>query len=170
MKKLALIISIIWISIYLVACSKQNNSQINEFKWCTDNNWNPESRFDWSGNFDVCYFNDESFCFLEDLNKWECKKWEHYYGDEDYYNDAFETFEEFSENRNNEENENNNENENINSDDNITQKIAECDKMGEDITCWKDWNTYYNKCYLEFAWVEEETQLAEVIDWECVFG
>ena len=107
---------------------------------------------------------DESFCFLEDLKNWECKKWDHYYGDEDYYNEAFETFEEFSENRNNEENDNE-----IN-DSNIPQKIAECDEQWENIICWKDGNTYYNKCYLDFAWVEEETQLAEVVDWECVFG
>ncbi len=29
---------------------------------------------------------------------------------------------------------------------------------------------FYNKCFMEKAWVEERTELAEVIDGECVFG
>ena len=35
--------------------------------------------------------------------------------------------------------------------------------------CWKDWNTYSNRCLLEAAWVEEETQAEITEDW-CVFG
>ena len=92
MKKLLLIISILWISIFFVWCNKQDNSKDNQFKLCSDNWWNSESRFNWSGKLDVCYFEDESFCFLEDLKNWECKKWDHYYEDEEYYTEAFEKF------------------------------------------------------------------------------
>ena len=34
--------------------------------------------------------------------------------------------------------------------------------------CWKDWNTYNNRCLLEAAWIEEDTQ-AEVTENWCVF-
>lgn len=160
MKKLVLIISIIWISLLFVGCNKQDNSKNNDqYKLCRDNKWNPESRFNWSGKLDVCYFDDESFCFLDDLKNWKCEKWDHYYEDEEYYNEAFEEFN---------ENDNLETDEEIN-DDNIKKEIAECDEKWEDIICWKDGNTYYNRCYLEFAWVEEETELAEIVDWKCIF-
>ena len=160
MKKLLIVISIIWISLVFVWCNRHNNSDNSQYNICTDNEWNPESRFNWSGKLDVCYFNDESFCFLDDLKNWECKKWDYYYEDEEYYKEAFEKL---NQDINNEENDNE---ENV---ENISQEIAECDEKWEDIVCWKDGNTYFNKCYLEFAWVEEETELAEIIDWKCVF-
>ena len=145
-----------------VGCNKQNHHENNQFDLCWENWWNPESRFNWSGKLDVCYFQDESFCFLEDLKNWECKKWDHYYGDEEYYTEAFEDFD-----QNTDDEENNNEE--IDNENSIKEEISECDDKWEDIVCWKDWNTYYNRCYLEFAWVEEETELAEVVNWQCIF-
>ena len=51
----------------------------------------------------------------------------------------------------------------------ITEELNKCDSEWEDFVCWKDGNTYYNRCYLNFAWVDEETEAAQVIDWRCVF-
>ena len=55
-------------------------------------------------------------------------------------------------------------------DDSLEAQLAECDAEWENIVCWTDGNTYYNRCFLEFAWVEEETELAEVVDGECIYG
>ena len=30
--------------------------------------------------------------------------------------------------------------------------------------------TYYNRCFMEKAGVQEETELAGVVDWECIYG
>jgi hypothetical protein len=35
--------------------------------------------------------------------------------------------------------------------------------------CWNDWRTYSNRCFLEAAWVEEDTE-AEITKRWCVFG
>ncbi len=47
--------------------------------------------------------------------------------------------------------------------------VEECDKIPQEIVCGKDWNTYFNRCYLNASWVEEETELAHVENWECIF-
>lgn len=98
---------------------------------CNEQWWFIEWR-DWE---EFCYFEDKTFCSLEDLAAWNCKKW-----DMSLINDWLE------------------------------DELADCDAEWENIVCWKDGNTYYNRCYLDFAWVEEEIELAEVVDWECVFG
>jgi hypothetical protein len=48
--------------------------------------------------------------------------------------------------------------------------VAECYEQPYDTVCGKDWNPYPNRCFMEKAGVQEETELAEVVDWECVFG
>ena len=49
------------------------------------------------------------------------------------------------------------------------QYLAECYDQEQHVVCWKDWNSYYNRCFMEKAGVEEETELAEVVDWECIY-
>ena len=34
----------------------------------------------------------------------------------------------------------------------------------------QDGNPYYNRCFMEKAGVQEETELAEVVDGECIYG
>lgn len=50
----------------------------------------------------------------------------------------------------------------------IGDTLAKCDELWEDLVCGVDWGTYYNKCYLNFAWIQESTE-AEIVDWICVF-
>ncbi len=73
-------------------------------------------------NSEICIFNDEEFCYLEDLQDWWCD---------------------------------------------LLPPQPECSKE-RDPVCWKDWNTYNNRCLLEAAWVEEETE-AEITENWCVF-
>ena len=48
--------------------------------------------------------------------------------------------------------------------------IAECYQEPQITVCGKDGNPYYNRCFMEKAGVEEETELAEVVDGECIYG
>ena len=50
----------------------------------------------------------------------------------------------------------------------IGDALSRCDELWEEQVCWKDWGTYYNRCYLDFAWIEESTE-ASIVDWICVF-
>lgn len=101
---------------------------------CEEQWWEVQYWQEGGDDFEICWFDDESFCYLEDLAAWACEKGDMKY--EDWWDD----------------------------------ELAECDAQGEKIVCWKDGNTYFNACYLDFAGVEEETESAEVVDWKCVFG
>ena len=50
----------------------------------------------------------------------------------------------------------------------IGDALSKCDELWPDPICGKDWGTYYNRCYLDFAWIEESTE-ASIVDWICVF-
>lgn len=52
----------------------------------------------------------------------------------------------------------------------VETDMEKCDRMEKDIVCGKDWNTYFNRCYLEVSGIEEETQSARVEDGECVYN
>lgn len=160
MKKLLIVPSLLWASILLTGCDTQNNIELSDTnvdlqknEICNDNKWSLTSRAEW-WDITVCAFDDGSFCFLEDLESWLCEK-------------GLIFFEDSKEVEINEEIDNTkvldaNENED-------SQKV-ECDQNEQEIVCWKDWNTYQNRCYLNEAWVEEETELAQVENWECIFG
>ena len=143
MKKYLLIWLLFLWGVTLVWCSEPEDVNVldaddNEWfvvaEWyCEDEWWEIEIWEEWDGQQPVCFYEDGSYCYIEDLYDGLCSRWEFYYLD-DY------------------------------------DELAACDAEWEDIVCGKDGNTYYNGCYLDFAWVEEETELAEVIDWKCVFG
>lgn len=149
MKKLLLIPTLLWISILVFGCGKkdsiknpdttntpnneviENNEPSNEI--CSLNGGALTNREEW-WDITICLFDDDTFCFLEDLESWDCEKWILPLHDEEVDNND------------------------------------ECSSMGQDIVCWKDLNTYLNRCYLEAAWIEEETELAQIENWECIFG
>lgn len=85
MKKLLVFSILLWFSLLFVWCGKQDDSQnlnvtSNSFDSvassdvCKDNWWNLVNREDW-WNVIVCWFDDDTFCFLEDLEDWNCEKW-----------------------------------------------------------------------------------------------
>lgn len=164
---------------------------------CEEQWWVVEQWLEWWDKQDVCYFDDKTFCYLEDFAAWNCKKW-----DMSYISDGYTYAEEAC----------------IDSNGQISQTeewvdicilsddefcymddiadwgcdllkysvqdvydehederayqeyIAECYNQPQITVCGQDWNSYYNKCFMEKAGVEEETGLAEVIDGQCVFG
>lgn len=151
MKKLLIIPTLLSVSLLLVWCGdEENNATIEELSnneinnICEENEWELVNRVEW-WDVVVCWFKDWSFCFVDDLISWACEKWFIKFKDED----------------------DNLTGENI-SEENIPD-FSECDQTEKDVVCGKDWNTYFNKCYLDAAWIEEETELAHVENWECTF-
>ena len=158
MKKSLIVPSLLWASILLAGCGNQSNTNnidtnidLEKSEICDNNKWTLTNRAEW-WDITVCAFDDDSFCFLEDLESWLCKKGLIFFEDTNEINEEIDNTETW----------NNNEVEESEND--------ECDQMEQEIVCWKDWNTYQNKCYLDEAWVEEETELAEVVDGTCIFG
>jgi len=130
----------------------------------------------------VCFYaDDESYCYLEDLYDGLCSRWEFYYFD-DY--DLYQYAEQVCLGNDGQlSTTDSGENICILSDDDFCyiNDIIDgwCDLLYEDMivcteeydpVCWVDWNTYSNRCFMEVAWTEEETELAEVVDGVCVFG
>ena len=144
--------SLLWISVLLTGCWNQSNiqdSNINidsqKSEICSNSKWTLTNRAEW-WDITVCAYDDGSFCFLEDIESWLCEKGFIFFEDTEEINEEID---------NNEASE---------------SQDSECNQMEQDIVCWKDWNTYQNRCYLEEAWVEEETELAQIQDWVCIFG
>ena len=81
MKKLLIVPSVLWLCILLAGCGKQNNDTEEitnavvepETEICADNGWILTNRAEW-WDITVCGFDDNSFCFLEDLESWACEK------------------------------------------------------------------------------------------------
>ena len=48
--------------------------------------------------------------------------------------------------------------------------VAECYNEPQITVCGQDGNPYYNRCFMEKSGVEEETELAEVVDGKCIYG
>ena len=164
-------------------------TEMCEEQWWTIEEWN-----EWWEKQDVCYFDDKTFCYLEEFSAWKCKKWDMSYINDgvvydyppedqlnwepmeeafcDYNNwviieneywDRFCTFSDWGyyELR-------------------AFKELWEMPSLRwpdepycsdfENIVCWTDWNGYINECWMKSAWVEEETELAEVVDGECIYG
>lgn len=167
--------------------------------YCEEEWWNPEYWQEWWEDFYVCTFDDGSFCYLDDFSNWFCSKWDMFYGDNynDLYPYAEQAC--IDSNGQLSEDEEWNEicifddnfcyiNDmlvwlcdyleydvqevyNIHEEERMYQEyLAECYQEEQNTVCGKDWNSYYNRCFMEKAWVEEESEFAEVIDWECIYG
>ncbi len=69
----------------------------NLFRWwewitlvaetCEEEWWKIEERYEWWEKQNVCFYPDESFCYLEDLAIEKCHKWDMKYYDEEIEND-----------------------------------------------------------------------------------
>ena len=159
--------------------------------YCEESWWTPEYWMEWWEDFYVCAFEDDSFCYLDDLFNWYCNKWDMF-----YWGDAISSYAKLEcLDSNGQLSENDLWDEIcIFSDDDFCyigdilnwscefveiyeyedeseyQKyLEECYLQGQWVVCGEDWNTYYNRCFMDMAWVEEETELAEVVDWECIY-
>jgi len=56
---------------------------------CEEDWWSFQVWQEWWEEQDICYFDDESFCYIDDLIDWNCIKWDmHYYDDDILENDA----------------------------------------------------------------------------------
>lgn len=166
-------------------------------EYCIDLWWNPEYWQEWWEDFYVCTFDDDSFCYLDDLPNWDCKKGDMHYEDDNLYSyaeqacidsnweiDTVESWDRLCffwwskicsiENIIKGDCEyisyNLQDIIDIHEEEKAYQEyIAECYEQENIPVCWEDWNTYYNKCFMEKAWVNEEKELAEIISGQCVF-
>lgn len=156
-----------WISILLIGYDKDElisidktnsnfwNDVLNEVlieESCTDKWWDTKIRHEWWEKYYVCIFSDESYCMLNELKAEKCGPWTYF-----YYNDSIDW-----------NNKNDNQNENFKQEAPILDELSKCNEFWENIVCGENWNTYFNKCYLDLAGVEE-IKLAKIIDWQCVF-
>ena len=164
---------------------------------CEEQWWNIEEWNEWWERQDVCFFEDKTFCYLEDFAAWKCKKW-----DMSYINDWY-TYAEEACIDNNGQISQTEEWEDIcilsdeefcymsdvmdwwcdllyqdmldiqdmhESERAYQEYIAECYEQPQVTVCGQDGNPYYNRCFMEKAGVQEETELAEVVDGECIYG
>ena len=107
---------------------------------CIDSNWQVSKTEEW---VDICILSDDEFCYMDDIADWGCDLLK--YSVQDVYDEH--------------------------EDERAYQEyIAECYNQPQITVCGQDWNSYYNKCFMEKAGVEEETELAEVVDGECIYG
>lgn len=180
-------------SLALIWCSEPAwNDKVDDEDWfniaewyCENEWWKIEMWEELNGYQPVCFYaDDESYCYLEYLYNGLCSKWEFYYFDDYSYVEqvCIESNGQISQTDDWEDICILNDEEFcymsdimdwacdlLYQDYDYYEDLAVCDAEWENIVCWTDWNTYFNKCYLYFAWVEEETA-AEVVDGVCVFG
>jgi len=162
MKKALVLPALLALSLIFAWCE---NQQISNEQYCNNNWWVLETRYEWWEEYSVCSFDDQSFCYIEDLLNHACNRGEIFYENE--WND---------EENNNEENnneENNNEEWYVTdthkemSFEEIENTLLACDELWEDLVCGADGGTYFNRCYLEFAWIPEQPN-AKIVDSVCV--
>jgi len=69
-----------------------NKNKVSAEQRCINDWWNPENRFEQWNWSDVCYFPDESFCFINDFASGKCDKGDYYYEDQEYYKNALQEY------------------------------------------------------------------------------
>lgn len=150
MKKVLVFSVLLWVTLFFVGCNNKEEDKTTastnsnpEYEELCSNNGGVLQIWDegWE-NAAVCFYSDNTFCFVEDVLSGNCDKW-----DIPFYNDNYDVNSELME----------------------KSDFKECDAMEEEIVCGKDWNTYSNKCYMEASGVEQETELAKVVDGKCLF-
>ena len=161
-----LIISLVWISILLIGYDKDelisvdesNSDSLNALyvevgEECSNEWWEVKIRYEWWEKYPVCIFPDESYCSLNELKSNNCSPWTYFYYDESIdWNDK-----------------NDDQDKTLSKEASVTDELAKCNEIWENIVCGENWNTYFNRCYLDLAGVKEEVKLAKIIDWKCVF-
>jgi len=160
---------------------------------CEEQWWTVE----WQDLDAFCYFEDKTFCYLEDLPSWSCKKW-----DVSLINDGYPYAEQACIDNNGQISQTEDGKDicilsdeefcymddiidgwcdllyqdmvniqDMHEDERAYQEyIAECYQEPQITVCGQDGNPYYNRCFMEKAGVEEETELAEVVNGECIYG
>ena len=130
---------------YYSSYSKWDMSYINDWytyaeEACIDNNGQISQTEEWE---DICILSDEEFCYMRDIMDWGCDL---------LYQDMLDI-------------------QNMHESERAYQEyIAECYEQPQITVCGQDGNPYYNRCFMEKAGVEEETELAEVISGQCIYG
>lgn len=143
---------------------------------CEYNGW--KIIYDEEKEWPMCYFLEAEWCSLASIDRWDCE----YLSDEyNYWEEEYPVWEQICIDYNGQISETEdgskicilNDNDFCYLEDlqdwwcDLLPPQPECSKE-RDPVCWKDWNTYNNRCLLEAAWIEEETE-AEITENWCVF-
>ena len=108
---------------------------------CFDSNGQLSENESWE---EICILDDENnFCLVDDILKWKCEGLKYSVQDVIDIHEEERAYQEY---------------------------VAECYDEEQETVCGKDWNPYYNRCFMEKAGVEEETELAEVVSGQCIYG
>ena len=108
---------------------------------CIDSDGQLSENEEWK---EICILDDENnFCLIDDILSWRCDGLKYSVQDVIDIHEEERAYQEF---------------------------VAECYAEEQETVCGKDWNPYYNRCFMEKAGVEEETELAEVISGQCIYG
>ena len=165
---------------------------------CKEEWWKIEEWNEWWDIQNVCFYPDKSFCYLEELASDNCHKWDMFYADNDLYpyaeqacidsngqisqteewvdicilgDDEFCYMDDIADWGCDLLKYNVQDIYDIHEDERAYQEyVAECYELPQVTVCGQDWNAYYNKCFMEKAGVQEETELAEVVDGKCIYG
>ena len=106
---------------------------------CLDSNGQLSETEDWEA---ICIIDDDNFCYMTDIMDWVCDLLKYDVQDVIDIHEEERAYQEY---------------------------ISECYAQEQEPACWVDWIQYYNKCFMEKAGVEEETELAEVVDGKCIY-
>ena len=149
--------------------SKDGQNLVNWEKLCEEKWWVMQVWNEWWEDASVCLFPDASYCLTESLETEECEKIvDSCLKDKEKFEILLKQGDILSLKKKFEME--------IGSDvkseevAHVETDMEKCDRMGKDIVCGKDWNTYFNRCYLKASGIEEETQSARVENGECVYN